>query len=393
MGKNIVICCDGTGNEVEGNLSNVLKLFRVTQKTDKQIIYYSPGIGTIGNADNWTRTKQDMKAVFELATGYGLDTEILGAYNFICDWFEENDQIYLFEFSRGAYTVRALAGFIHMVGLLHPNQLNIAHYALTSYKRSSEVNDFNIAWNFSRIVGGRQTTIKFLGVWDTVASVLVPRRDRIVPTLLTLPYTRRNPSVEVFRHAMAIDEQRRMFRLNRWIEPQPFVANPFDRDAADVAQDIKQVWFAGTHSDIGGGFPELESGLSKFPLAWMIDEAVPHGLRINVAMRNNLVLGSPRVGGRNTYIGPDVAAKIHQSLTWAWRPLEWLPKSMSWNEWPRKNFLGYYIPNAEPRMVDSAIRPRVHQSAIDRKTRLPDYNPPNFPHHYDPEPYGQLRIS
>lgn len=393
MGKNIVICCDGTGNEVEGNLSNVLKLFRVTQKTDKQIIYYSPGIGTIGNADNWTRTKQDMKAVFELATGYGLDTEILGAYNFICDWFEENDQIYLFEFSRGAYTVRALAGFIHMVGLLHPNQLNIAHYALTSYKRSSEVNDFNIAWNFSRIVGGRQTTIKFLGVWDTVASVLVPRRDRIVPTLLTLPYTRRNPSVEVFRHAMAIDEQRRMFRLNRWIEPQPFVANPFDRDAADVAQDIKQVWFAGTHSDIGGGFPELESGLSKFPLAWMIDEAVPHGLKINVAMRNNLVLGSPRVGGRNTYIGPDVAAKIHQSLTWAWRPLEWLPKSMSWNEWPRKNFLGYYIPNAEPRMVDSAIRPRVHQSAIDRKTRLPDYNPPNFPHHYDPEPYGQLRIS
>ena len=70
--------------------------------------------------------------------------------------------------------------------------------------------------------------IKFLGVWDTVASVLVPRKDRLyVPSLLTLPYTRTNPSVEMFRHAMAIDERRRMFHLNRWTEPQAYVPNPF----------------------------------------------------------------------------------------------------------------------------------------------------------------------
>jgi uncharacterized protein (DUF2235 family) len=218
MSKNIVICCDGTGNEVEGNLSNVLKLYRILPKNENQRVYYTPGIGTIGTDDNWTRVKQNTKSVFELATGYGLDDDILGGYAFICKEFEERDSIFLFGFSRGAYAVRALAGFIHMVGLLQRDQLNVANYALTAYKRSSQANDFSIAWNFSKIIGSRRATIKFIGVWDTVASVLVPRPDRIIPTLQTLPYTRTNKSVEVFRHAMAIDEKRRMFRLNRWSE-------------------------------------------------------------------------------------------------------------------------------------------------------------------------------
>jgi uncharacterized protein (DUF2235 family) len=187
MGKNIVICCDGTGNEVEGNLSNVLKLFRIAQKNAGQRLFYSPGIGTIGSADNWTKLKQNTRSVFELATGYGLDSDILAAYRFLSEQFEPDDKIFFFGFSRGAYTVRAIAGFIHMVGLLPPDQLNVSSYALTAYKRSSEANDFSIAWNFSRVVGGRQATIKFIGVWDTVASVLVPRPDRVVPSLLTLP--------------------------------------------------------------------------------------------------------------------------------------------------------------------------------------------------------------
>lgn len=266
MSKNIVICCDGTGNEVEGNLSNVLKLFRIAQKNAGQRVYYSPGIGTIGSQDQWTRLKQNSKAVFGLATGYGLDADILGAYRFISEQFEDDDSIFLFGFSRGAYTVRALAGFIHMVGLLPPDQLNVANYALTSYKRASEDNDLSIAWNFSRIIGGRRATIKYIGVWDTVASVLVPRRDRIVPTLLTLPYTRINPSVQIFRHAMAIDERRRMFRLNRWNAPQPFVANPFDTIAPYQSQDIKQVWFAGVHADGAVDIKRLRVDFPNFRL-------------------------------------------------------------------------------------------------------------------------------
>src|ERR1700752_3044149 len=113
MAKNLIVCCDGTGNQVEGNLSNVLKLFRILHKNQGQRVYYNPGIGTIGTNDSWTKLTQNTKEVFELATGYGFDDEHLGAFKFLADNYQEEDQIFLFGFSRGAYTVRALAGFIH----------------------------------------------------------------------------------------------------------------------------------------------------------------------------------------------------------------------------------------------------------------------------------------
>ena len=134
MAKNIVVCCDGTGNQIERNLSNVLKLFRITSKNELQHVYYNAGIGTIGSSDAWSRWRQNVKSIFELATGYGLDADILGVYIFICRHFKEDDSIFLFGFSRGAYTARAVAGMIHMVGLLPIDQLNIAGYALRSYK-------------------------------------------------------------------------------------------------------------------------------------------------------------------------------------------------------------------------------------------------------------------
>lgn len=382
MGKNIVVLCDGTGNQIERNLSNVLKLFRIAIKVDAQRVYYSAGIGTIGSSDAWARWRQNTKSVFALATGYGLDTDIRGAYDFICRHYEDDDAIFLFGFSRGAYTVRAVAGMIHMIGLLPADQLNISHYALRSYKQVSDDGDLGVAWHFSKVAGCREVRIKFLGVWDTVASVLVPRGDRLIPQLLTLPHTRRNPSVEVFRHAMAIDEKRRMFRLNRWIEPQPFVKNPFDRSAPLVQQDIKQVWFAGVHADIGGGYPEPESGLAKVPLDWMIREAIARGLRINSAMRNHLVLGRPRAGARTVFVKPDPTADAHDSLRWGWRPLEWIPKSARWREWPRGESTGFYVPRGEPRLIRcDGGRTLIHQSVVDRMEKT-SYRPINLPNEY-----------
>jgi len=386
MAKNIVICCDGTGNQVDGNLSNVLKLFRIIEKNSEQRVYYNPGVGTIGTDDLWTRWKQNFYAIFGLATGYGLDGEILGAYKFLAARYEQGDSVFLFGFSRGAYTVRALAAFIHMVGLLPPDQLNIADYALTAYKRAGEAHDFQLAWQFARVTSARPIPIKFVGVWDTVASIIVPRPDRLIPTLQTLPYTRTNPNVEVFRQAIAIDERRRMFRLNRWTEPQPFVANPFDHHAPHVDQDIKQVWFAGVHADVGGGYPENESGLSKFPLNWMIEQAAAHGLKIDVAMKNHLVLGEPLAGSKYVYVAPDPTAELHNSLTWAWKLIEWIPKSMKYNEWPRPHLLGYYIPCGEPRMIAGTPTPRIHQSVLTRKERVPEYKPINLPQQYEVEP-------
>jgi uncharacterized protein (DUF2235 family) len=100
----------------------------------------------------------------------------------------------------------------------------------------------------------RPITIDFLGVCG------IP-----IPSMQTLPYTRRNSSVKVFRHAKAIDERRRFFRLNRWQDPQDFIANPF-APQNKAPQDIKQVWFAGVHADVGGGYKEECGGLSKYPL-------------------------------------------------------------------------------------------------------------------------------
>jgi uncharacterized protein (DUF2235 family) len=385
LSRNIIVLCDGTGNQIERNLSNVLKLFRVAVKNDAQRVHYNPGIGTIGSSDAWARMRSDIKSVFELATGYGLDDDILSAYNFICENYSSDDSIFLFGFSRGAYTVRVVAGMIHMLGLLSRD--HIANYALRAYKQASENNDFRIAWQFRRVAACREARIKFLGLWDTVSSIFVPRPDRILPQQQFLPYTKKNPCVAIVRHAVAIDERRAMFRLNRWEEPQPFVERPFDKSAPKVKQDVKQVWFAGVHSDIGGGYPEEDSGLAKFPLSWMIDQAVLQGLLINTAMRNHIVLGRPSLGSKRTFVRPDAAGCMHDSLSWGWRRLEWVPKPEAWREWPRRStFIRLYLPRGEPRLIDTGgEQPLIHQSVLDRMKGT-NYAPINFPITYRVEP-------
>ena len=296
--KNIVICCDGTGNEISENISNVLKLYRMLRKTGKtephQLVFYDPGVGTLARPDPWRKVWQDTITILGLATGYGLDDNVLAAYDFLVRNYEDGDDIFLFGFSRGAYTVRVLAGLVHKVGLVSPQQSNLSGAGLTAYKQfSSDAEQGGLGLNssqlvdggneaeqggpvtrddqaaqFARILSARWPTIKFVGVWDTVASVIVPRPDRLyLPSLLQLAYTQQNPSVKIFRQAIAIDERRRMFRLQPWEQPQTFMRNRFSKTNNEEPQDILQVWFAGVHADIGGGYPEKESGLSKFPAA------------------------------------------------------------------------------------------------------------------------------
>ena len=183
-----------------------------------------------------------------------------------------------------------------------------------------------------------------------------------------------------FRQAISIDERRRMFRLNRWIEPQNFLANPFVPSSA-VAQDIRQVWFVGVHADVGGGYPEAESGLSKFPLHWMIEEAHAKGLLISRAMVNHLVLGRPRTGSNHAYVAPDAAAELHVSMTALWKVLEWLPKKTKWREWSKRaSFLGWYLPRSEPRVIPEGAF--IHRSVFGRIERVSSYRPVNLPAHY-----------
>ena len=395
MPKNIVICCDGTGNQIGDTISNVLKLFRALRKNEEQRVYYNPGVGTIGQKNPWQRFKQNAREVFGLATGYGLDDDVLSAYRFLCQTYERGDKIWLFGFSRGAYTVRVLAAFVHVMGLLRIDQLNLAGHAFSAFKKSSAGSrrapndvvtetgskrhdkDLEAAWHFSRVAGGRAAGIEFIGVWDTVASVITPHDDSLLIDLQTVRFTRTNPSVKVFRQAMAIDERRRMFRLNAWKESQPYRRNPFD-PASEIQQDILQVWFAGVHADVGGGYPEAESGLSKFPLLWMIEEAKAKGLAFDHATVNHLVLGRSRQGSKHTYIPPNPSGTLHQSMTPAWKILEWVPKKAKWLEWKqRRALLGWYLPRSEPRFIPDGAT--IHWTVRARQEQVPDYQPVNLP--------------
>ena len=338
--RNIIICCDGTGNEISENISNVLKLYRCLRKTEKtqprQLVYYDPGVGTLTRPDPWHKLKQDFNAILGLATGYGLDDNVLAAYCFLVHNWQPGDQIYLFGFSRGAYTVRVLAGLIHKIGLITSEQVNLAGSGLIAYKQfSSDVapklraklksitdaaaaedalppSPFDNAAQFARITSSRWPTIRFVGVWDTVASVIVPRPDRFYwPSLEELAWTLQNPSVQTFRQAISIDERRCMFRLKKWYEPQTWKPVRFNEVHA-APQDILQVWFAGVHADIGGGYPEKESGLSKYPLLWMIDEAAKCGLNFTTANINQLAWGIQRKSSPFSYVKPDVARRSAQ---------------------------------------------------------------------------------
>ena len=144
----------------------------------------------------------------------------------------------------------------------------------------------------------------FIGIWDTVSSV------GWIENPLRLPYSANNPDIQIGRHAIAIDERRAFFRTNLW-HPTP-TGGP---------KDVNQVWFSGVHCDVGGGYPEAKSGLSKIALKWMLQEAIAAGLFVNSSKMNE-VLG---VGGSG-YVVPNPLADLHNSLTPAWWAAEFIPK-------------------------------------------------------------------
>lgn len=389
--KNIVVCSDGTGNGIEPNLSNVLKLYRMARKSPLQRVFYGPGVGTLSEDDEWATVKQNTQLVLGLATGWGIDQDILDGYRFVVESYAPGDRIYLFGFSRGAYTVRALAGLLHTVGLLAPDQLNLAGNALAAFKHIKSEGNFDGVRQFVRVTGAHSVPIRFIGVWDTVASVLVPRREHLhIPTQMYLPYTRRNPSVETFRQALAIDERRRMFRAYRWTTPQMHEPRWYAPEAEQRPQDIRQVWFAGVHSDVGGGYPESQSGLAKYPLDWMIQQAAEHGLDVDAGLRAHLVEGKPLPGGQRMYTPPSVTAPAHESLQGAWLALEWLPKSEKYRDVApeHRRPSGWYLPGGERRYI--AAGSRIHWSVKARMEALPGvYAPPNLPATYEIEAPSQ----
>jgi len=257
-----------------------------------------------------------------MAFGYGLNADIRDAYIFIAQNFNEGDRLFLFGFSRGAYTVRAVASFLRMYGLVSRGNEPLVPYALRMMwavhklqrrqrnrgaPRDPRIGEyFTLARQFKQTFS-RKCEPHFVGVWDTVSSV------GWFTNPLSLPYTADNPNIAIGRHAVAIDERRTFFRTNLWRGAKG--------EHSVGPKDLKQVWFPGVHSDVGGGYPECQSGLSKIALKWMIDEAKSAGLHTDNG-KVGLMLGEH--GG--DFVRPDPDGMLHDSLTPWWRPLEYVLK-------------------------------------------------------------------
>ena len=309
MAKNIVICCDGTGNEFGGdNNSNVVKLYRTLIINSAQRGYYHPGVGTMGDPRAQGRLAKQWSRVKGLAFGAGLIPNVQDAYRYLMDTYEEGDNVYIFGFSRGAYTARALTGVLHMFGLLCPGNTGLIPYVTRMFsKRSKAAGGFEstlqTAEEFKKTFS-RECPLRFVGVWDTVSSV------GWIYDPVRLPYTGRNPLIHTGRHAISIHERRCFYRQNLWGAPFP-------------GQDLRQVWFSGVHSDIGGSYPESQSQLSKVTLEWMLVQAKQAGLLIDDC-KANMVLGRAH-RDQMRYVQPDPAGEIHKSLHGSWWVLEYLP--------------------------------------------------------------------
>ncbi|MFV1730606.1 T6SS phospholipase effector Tle1-like catalytic domain-containing protein, partial [Phaeobacter sp. JH18-31] len=278
------------------------------------------------------------------------------AENYCRDADGTRDQIYIFGFSRGAYSARVLAGFIHAFGLMEPKSLNLLDYAYRAYKRigaAGNAEAFAEMRLFERILRPDRPPIRLLGLFDTVASVI--ESGRVLPRLRNHAHTSNNSSVEAVRHAVATCERRTMFQPQLWPKGQSYSANRFDHTQA-VPQNLKEVWFRGVHGDIGGGYPEAESALAKVPLHWMILETAEFGLNYKTRTVNELVLGK---GKANNYVAPAFTGLPHKSMNLGWSVLEFLPRRKSLAS-KRASFLGWTIPLMEQRFIPEGAR--IHRS-------------------------------
>jgi len=378
MAKTIVILLDGTSNEIEHDRTNVLRLYGTLAKDQSQLVLYDPGVGTFGSEGAWSRFRRKGAEVWGLATGWGLDANVKQAYRFLVENYEnggkngKRDQIAIFGFSRGAYTARVLAGFVNAFGLMAPHQLNLLDYAYRAYKRIGEDarrQAFEEIRLFDRILRPDHPPIRLLGLFDTVASVIENGRSGL--RLKSHAFTRNNRSVETVAHAVAIDERRTMFRPQLWGEEREYHGGPFD-NGNGVPQDVNEVWFAGGHGDVGGGYAEKESAACKIPLLWMIDHAKRCGLRFNKRSVNSLVLGEY---DDSRYVRPDHLGATHETMTAGWSVLEFLPRKLPQDS-GRPSVLGIGLPLFERRHIPSGSS--IHASVAERREKR-EYAPSNLP--------------
>lgn len=318
--RNLVVCLDGTWNTPDqldrGRQvpSNVVKMARAVKEgsvdqTLTQVIYYDTGVGTGGWLDR----------IIGGATGQGILRNIMQAYAWLIETYEPEDRIYLFGFSRGAYTARSLAGLIGACGFPALGDGGPSNSLLDDAKAAYRTRNHDArrarAEAFRDKYQSRDGKVHFIGVWDTVGALGVP-------TAGPLGWWTRWRSgfhdvslgdhITYARHAVAINERRGPFQPTLW---QPDT----DREGRLV-----QAWFPGVHSNVGGGY--ADTGLSDRALLWMINAAYERGLRFD----GNYV---------RKRVHPNWFGELRESTSWVYRLMFWNP--------PRLRPIGAGHPSSE----------------------------------------------
>jgi uncharacterized protein (DUF2235 family) len=349
--KRIAIFLDGTWNTHENN-TNVWRLKSLCDPgAPNQLVYYSKGVGT-----SFGETARGG------VEGYGIDNEIIEAYSWLTDCFEPGDEIFIFGFSRGAYTARSLSGLIAKCGVLKPGAPLSIEQLYARYRRHSDktINellhgpeplDLEDRWIVKYC---EPTKIKMVGVWDTVGSLGSPiasLKSKVVKFLFL--HTHLRVQNEFAFHALAIDEQRKSFEPTLWTKTTD------NRPAASTSpprplSQVEQRWFVGAHANVGGGYPS--DVLAQPPLEWLMGKAAALGLQF-----------------RNTFVadGQSPAAPITDSYRDFGHGLVrfFVPR--------------FYRPiGTDPEIGTVRTTERINEtidgSVFDRWRGNPDYRPPNL---------------
>ena len=280
--KRLIVCCDGTWQDLECPYpTNVVKIAQAIEPVSSdgtpQVVFYDEGIGTGGS----TKAQKKMDRVSGGGLGKGIDKNIQDGYRFLCLNYSPGDEIYLFGFSRGAYTVRSLAGLMYNSGLLSRPNIRHVPEAYRLYRNrikpnQSNISEFRQKYGFKTAKYGDRVPITLLACWDTVGSLGMPdltsfiNLDQKINEKYQFHDPKLSPIIQNALHAVAIDEQR-----------STFYASLMEKSKKTKDQRLIQKWFPGDHGCVGGGSKE-QSGLSDGALQWMIDSIKELGLELEI---------------------------------------------------------------------------------------------------------------
>ena len=276
-GKRVALFLDGTWNTVNDD-TNVWRMKSLCAVAADQVCYYSPGVGTSFGS-------QILGGMF----GYGLDEEVIDAYQWLMENYELGDHIFIFGFSRGAFTARSLSGFISKCGLLKPGAPISLRQLYERYRKGSTVHTIRELANMpDNALSFEEKWLKeysmsipiwLQGVWDTVGALGIPFGN--LPTISRSRYAFLETDLRINNdrafHALAIDEHRFAFAPTLWTRT---VKNDAETYPPRPLDQVEQRWFVGAHADVGGGY---DNGLlAQIPLKWLMQKAALHGLIFKV---------------------------------------------------------------------------------------------------------------